>query len=68
MPLHFFRDQILRPNSKGQQNMMIGGISEAIFKAADGKEAIFCMMAKKAGFEPSSNFGMDGYTEKVQLL
>lgn len=63
--MFWFSNQILRPNASDQLNMIIGGISEAIFKAAQGGEAIFCMMSMEANFEPNIHFGIDGFTERV---
>jgi hypothetical protein len=57
--------QISRPNAETQKDMLLGGLSDILFRAADGKEAFVCMIGPEMCFEPTSNFGNDGYTEKV---
>ena len=60
-----FRSQLLKPNEKQQQEMMVGGISELLFKVAEGKEAVLCLPGPENCFEPTAQYGIDGVTEKV---
>jgi len=48
--------------------MLIGGISDVIFKTAEGDDSMFCMLNTEANFEPNIHFGIDGFTEKVTQL
>ena len=65
--LHFsnFRGQLLRPNEKIQNEMIVGGLAEILFRVADGEEVIFCLPGPDNCFEASASYGIDGVTEKV---
>jgi hypothetical protein len=56
---------MLRPNAAVQQEMVIGGLAEILFKAAEGGEAVVCMLGSEDCFESNAHYGIDGFTEKV---
>ena len=45
--------------------MLIEGITEMLFKASGGKDAVFCLTGDTACFEPPNSFLNDAITEKV---
>jgi hypothetical protein len=45
--------------------MVVGGLSEILFKAAEGGEVVVCMIGPENCFESNANYGIDGFTEKV---
>ena len=56
---------MLRPNEKIQNEMIVGGLAEILFRVADGDEVIFCLPGPDNCFEASASYGIDGVTEKV---
>ena len=56
---------MLRPNEKIQNEMIVGGLAEILFRVADGEEVIFCLPGPDNCFEASASYGIDGVTEKV---
>ena len=64
----FFRTPILRPNVAIQEEMLIGGLSDILFKASEGKESVVCMLGYKDAFDTDNNYRADGYTEKVKQI
>ena len=60
------RSGILKPNAKIQKEMLVNGLSEILLRASEGKEMFVLMQGPKACFEGNSNFGIDGFTEKVE--
>ena len=59
---------MLRPNEKIQNEMIVGGLAEILFRVADGEEVIFCLPGPDNCFEASASYGIDGVTEKVGFL
>jgi hypothetical protein len=49
-----------------QEEMLIGGLSDILFKASEGKESVVCMLGYKDAFDTDNNYRADGYTEKVR--
>jgi hypothetical protein len=62
-----YRAQLLKPNEKAQSEFVVGGIAEALFRAAEGNEAYFCLPGSENCFEPTAHYGIDGVTEKVHF-
>ena len=60
-------NQILRPNAAVQEDMFVGGLAEILFHAAEGDEAVVCMLGPEDCFESNANYGIDGFTEKVLI-
>jgi hypothetical protein len=60
-----FRSQILRPTAAIQEEMIIGGLADILLRAGEGKEAVVCMLGPEDCFETNSNYGIDGFTERV---
>lgn len=60
--------QILKPNEKTQLDMVAGGLSDLLFRVAEGKEAVFCLPGHDSCFEPAAQYGIDGVTEKVRSV
>ena len=63
--IYVFRGQLLRPNEKIQNEMIVGGLAEILFRVADGDEVTFCLPGPDNCFEASASYGIDGVTEKV---
>ena len=60
-----FRGQLLKPNEKNQNEMIVGGLSEILIRVSEGDEIIFCLPGPDNCFEASASYGIDGVTEKV---
>ncbi len=60
-----FRTPTLRPNVAIQEEILIGALSDILFKASDGKDSVVCMLGYKDAFDTDNNYRADGYTEKV---
>jgi hypothetical protein len=45
--------------------MIVGGLAEILFKAAEGGEVVVCMIGPENCFDSNANYGIDGFTEKV---
>ena len=58
----------MRPNVAIQEEMLIGGLSDILFKASEGKESVVCMLGYKDAFDTDNNYRADGYTEKVKQI
>jgi hypothetical protein len=55
----------LRPTAAIQEEMIIGGLADILLRAGEGKEAVVCMLGPEDCFEANSNYGIDGFTERV---
>ena len=64
LSIYLFR-KILKCKEATQKNMLIEGITEMLFKASGGKDAVFCLTGDTACFEPPNSFLNDAITEKV---
>jgi len=60
--------KILKCKEATQKNMLIEGITEMLFKASGGKDAVFCLTGDTACFEPPNSFLNDAITEKLRLF
>ena len=57
----------MQPNEKSQQDMVVGGLAEILFRVSEGNEAVVCFPGSDNCFEPSAHYGIDGVTEKVTI-
>ena len=60
-----WRTPTLRPSAAIQGEMLIGGLSDILFKASEGKESVICMLGYKEAFDTDNCYRADGYTERV---
>ena len=58
----------MKPNEKNQTDMVVGGLTEILFRVSEGNEAIVCLPGTDNCFEPSAHYGIDGVTEKVKII
>ena len=56
----------MKPNEKAQTDMLVGGLTEILFRVSENTEAIVCLPGTDNCFEPSAHYGIDGVTEKVK--
>jgi len=56
---------MLKPNEKSQMEMLIGGLTDVLFRAAENNEAVFCLPGGENCFEANAQYGIDGFTEKA---
>ena len=48
-----------------QEEMLVGALSEILFKAANGKDACVCMLGPNICLAANSHNGIEIFTEKV---
>ncbi len=46
--------------------MLSGALSELLARVAEGGESVFVLPGRENCFEPSAQFAIDGFTEKVK--
>ncbi|XP_071744007.1 inactive ubiquitin carboxyl-terminal hydrolase MINDY-4B isoform X2 [Lepeophtheirus salmonis] len=59
---------ILRPTDRIQSEILIGGLTSLFSKVSDGHGGILCFPSSDNCFEPTSNYTMDGVTEKLHIF
>ncbi|CAB4063628.1 MINDY3_4 [Lepeophtheirus salmonis] len=62
------KTNILRPTDRIQSEILIGGLTSLFSKVSEGHGGILCFPSSDNCFEPTSNYTMDGITEKLHIF